>query len=62
MAGINVVNLYSNQIFSSSNGGTSKLFTPRSGTLMLGFGNLIGALISIPAIKTINRRTLLLGG
>lgn len=59
VAGINVINLYSNQIFSS---GTSSLFTPRTGTLCLGFGNLIGALISVPAIKNFNRRTLLIGG
>merc|ERR1712195_323208 len=59
VAGINVINLYSNQIFSS---GSSNLFTPRFGTLCLGFGNTIGALMSVPAIKSINRRTLLLGG
>ena len=58
-AGINVINLYSNQIFKSGNG---SLFTPRFGTLLLGFGNLIGAVIAIPVIKSVNRKTLLLGG
>jgi hypothetical protein len=38
------------------------LFTPRFGTLCLGFGNTIGALISVPAIKNFNRRFLLIGG
>lgn len=59
VAGINVINLYSNQIFAS---GTSSLFSPRSGTLCLGFGNLIGALMSVPALKIAGRRTLLIGG
>lgn len=58
-AGINVINLYSNQIFSS---GSSSLFTPRFGTLLLGFGNLLGAVIGIPFIARFNRRTLLIGG
>lgn len=59
MAGVNVINLYSNQIFSE---GSSSLFTPRFGTLCLGFGNVIGAVTGIPAIRKLNRRTLLVGG
>jgi hypothetical protein len=59
VAGINVINLYSNQIFAS---GSSSLFSPRFGTLCLGFGNLIGALLGIKTIKTFNRRPILIGG
>ena len=59
LSGINVINLYSSQIFAQ---GSSQLFTPRTGTLCLGFANAIGATIGIPAIKKINRRPLLIGG
>ena len=38
------------------------MFTPRFGTLCLGFGNLIGATIAIPVLKNFKRRPLLIAG
>ena len=56
-----MINLFSNTIFVQTiQPGSS--FTPRLGTLCIGFANLIGAYLSVFTLTAFNRRTILLFG
>ena len=57
-AGINVINLYSSQIFATNKDHFA--FRPKFGTLLIGFANVIGCVFSILTIKKFNRRTIMI--
>mmetsp|Transcript_4389 Transcript_4389/g.7429 ORF Transcript_4389/g.7429 Transcript_4389/m.7429 type:complete len:234 (+) Transcript_4389:876-1577(+) len=60
LTGINVIILYSNSIFKSMSGSGS--ITPKQGTYLVGFSNMIASLVSTQAVKFIGRRTLVIWG
>ena len=61
LTAINVINLYSNQMFKQMNKDGAG-FTPRQGTYALGVATVISGLISIEFVKHFGRRTLLIWG
>jgi Na+/melibiose symporter-like transporter len=59
LTGINVINLYSNQIFDQMK---SSEFTPRRGTELISVVSLIAALTALWLIKSVGRRPLIIWG
>ena len=53
-AGINVINLYSSEIFALAK--HNSMFGPKVGTLLIGLGNVIGCVLSIATLKAFTRK------
>ena len=56
-AGINVINLYSSEIFALAK--NDAVFNPKTGTLLIGFGNVIGCVLSILTLKVFKRKSIM---
>ena len=62
LTGINVIMLYSNQLFKQMASSGDSAFTPRQGTYLVGIVNLLSSLMSTQVVKCFGRRTLVIWG
>lgn len=62
LTGINVIMLYSNQLFKQMASSGDALLTPRQGTYLVGIVNALASLLSTQIVKCFGRRTLVIWG
>jgi hypothetical protein len=62
LTGINVIMLYSNQMFNQMASSNPNSLSPRKGTYLVGIVNLLSSLLSTQVVKCFGRRTLVIWG